>query len=195
MNAANLVVGVSVLLLLGSAAALGELAVSADIDASGQGYSGVVMVNQAAGTGQQQANARALAAGDHAGAQINVEQAQDLLSPDQRALNASAHIGGASFSQGAGVLGVNQGAGIGNQQINAFRIQLGAVPESLDDSGLAQSAALSSINSGAVVPQSGQRLISIDDQAFADSRGVVQLNQSAGAGNRMVNSLGIRVTD
>ena len=76
MNAANLVVGVSVLLLLGSAAALGELAVSADIDASGQGYSGVVMVNQAAGTGQQQANARALAAGDHAGAQINAEQAQ-----------------------------------------------------------------------------------------------------------------------
>ena len=112
MNAAKLVVGVSVLLLLGSAAALGELAVSADIDASGQGYNGVVMVNQAAGTGQQQANARALAAGDHAGAQINVEQAQDLLSPDQRALNASAHIGGASFSQGAGVLGVNQGAGI-----------------------------------------------------------------------------------
>lgn len=69
------------------------------------------------------------------------------------------------------------------------------MPESLDDSGLAMSAAPSSLNSGAVAPQSGQRQVSIDDQAFADSRGVVQLNQSAGVGNRMVNNLGIRIMD
>lgn len=195
MNAANLLVAVSVLSLLGSAAALGEMAASADIQASARGYDGMVMVNQAAGVGQQQANARALAAGSHSGAQIRVDQSQDLAGSDLRALDASAHIGGASFSQGHGVLGVNQSAGIGNQQINAFRIEVGSMPESLDDSGLAQSAARASLNSGAVVPQDGQRLISIDDQAFADSRGVVQLNQSAGAGNRTVNSLGIRVMD
>lgn len=195
MNFPNLVIAVAIGLLLGSAAALGEMAVKADIQSSGKGYNGVMMLNQAAGSGQQQVNARAVGAGDSTETRINVEQARGSLAGEHLLLDASARIRGDAFSQGNGVLGVNQSAGIGNQQINAFRIGLGSMPESLDDSGLAQSAAPSSINSGAVAPQSGQRQISIDDQAFAESRGVVQLNQSAGAGNRMVNSLGIRIMD
>ncbi|WP_339648340.1 adhesin [Halopseudomonas pelagia] len=195
MNSSNLVIAVAVGLLLGSAAALGEMAVNADIQSSGKGYSGVVMINQAAGTDQQQVNARALAIGDRAEIRIKVEQTRDIIAEEHLLLDASAQIRGDSFSQGNGVLGVNQSAGSGNQQINAFRIEFGSMPESLDDGGLAQSVAPSSINSGAEAPQSGRRVISIDDQAFADSRGVVQLNQSAGAGNRMVNSLGIRIMD
>ncbi|MFO7704534.1 MAG: hypothetical protein R6V43_05275 [Halopseudomonas sp.] len=89
MNFPNLVIAVAVGLLLGSAAALGEMAAHADIHFRGKGYNGAMMPNQAAGTGQRQ--------------------------------------------------------------------------------------------------------ISIDDQAFADTRGAVQLNQSAGAGNHMVNSLGMRI--
>ncbi|WP_022962427.1 hypothetical protein [Halopseudomonas pelagia] len=195
MNSSNLVIAVAVGLLLGSAAALGEMAVNADIQSSGKGYSGVVMINQAAGTDQQQVNARALAIGDRAEIRIKVEQTRDIIAEEHLLLDASAQIRGDAFSQGNGVLGVNQSAGSGNQQINAFRIEFGSMPESLDDGGLAQSVAPSSINSGAEAPQSGRRVISIDDQAFADSRGVVQLNQSAGAGNRMVNSLGIRIMD
>lgn len=197
MNSANLIVAVAITSLLGSATALGEMAFNADIQSSGKGYNGVVMINQAAGDSQQQANARAIAAGDHPQTRITVKQTSDPISADQLQLDASARIGGDAFSQGSGVLGINQSAGIGTQQINAFRVDVGSsMPESLDDSGLAQSAALSSINSGVVAPQSGgQRQVSIDDQAFADSRGVVQLNQSAGVGNRMVNNLGIRVMD
>lgn len=195
MNSANLVVAVAIASLLGSAAALGEMSANADIQSSGKGYNGVVMINQAAGDGQQQVNVRALAAGDNAQARIKVEQIRDIILEEQVQLNANARIGGDAFSQGDGVLGINQSAGIGTQQINAFRIEVGSMPQSLDDSGLAQSVAPSSINSGAVAPQSGQRQVSIDDQAFADSRGVVQLNQSAGVGNRMVNSLGIRIMD
>lgn len=195
MNSSSLVISVAIGLLLGSAAALGEMAVNADIQSSGKGYNGVMMINQAAGTGQQQVNARALAAGDVAQTRIRVTQNRDLIVEEHLLLDASARIQGDAFSQGNGVLGVNQSAGIGNQQINAFRIELGAMPESVDDGGLAQSAAPSSFSSGAVAPQSGERMVSIDDQAFADSRGVVQLNQSAGAGNRMVNSLGIRIMD
>lgn len=91
MNFPNLVIAIAVGLLLGSAAAFGEMAAHADIHSRGKGYNAVMMINQAAGTGQRQ--------------------------------------------------------------------------------------------------------ISIDDQAFADSRGVVQPNQSAGAGSHMVNSLGIRIMD
>ncbi|PPA00574.1 adhesin, partial [Pseudomonas sp. MWU12-2312b] len=33
------------------------------------------------------------------------------------------------------------------------------------------------------------------DQAFTGSRGVIQLNQSAGVGNRMANTFSVRVAD
>lgn len=181
--------------LLSSAAALGDAAFHADIQSSGQGYNGVVMLNQSAGIDQQQANAGVLSAGSQSQGQISITQTRDTIADQPLGIDASARISGDAFSQGNGVLGINQSAGIGNQHINAFRIEIGSMPESLDDSGLAQNAAPSSINSGVVAPQSGQRLVSIDDQAFAESRGVVQLTQSAGVGNRMVNNLGIRIME
>src|SRR5690606_6725606 len=106
-----------------------------------------------------------------------------------------AGIHGNAFSGGSGVLGVNQGAGAANQQINSFRVGAGVRPESLDDSGLAQATAGSSYPSAAGPHGAGERQVEIDDQAFADSRGVVQLNQAAGVGNRMVNNLGIRILE
>ncbi|MFD1699087.1 adhesin [Halopseudomonas phragmitis] len=165
----------------------------AQIHNSLQGYSGNAMVNQAAGSAQQQVNARAIAAGEHAS--VQVRQQRDQIAEETGQLDASSHITGNAFSAGNGILGVNQSAGVGNQQINAFRLGFGALPESLDDSGLAQSAAPLSLNSGAEVPNNGERLVEIDDQAFVGSRGAVQLNQSAGVGNRSVNNLGIRIID
>ncbi|KAA0961708.1 hypothetical protein FQ185_24985 [Pseudomonas sp. ANT_H12B] len=41
----------------------------------------------------------------------------------------------------------------------------------------------------------GYRQVATSDQAFTGSRGVIQLNQSAGVGNRMANTLSVRVTD
>src|SRR5690554_2614427 len=157
---------------------------------SGQNYSGNLMLNQAEGTEQQQVNSRAISAG--AAAPVRVLQQRGVMTfPED--LNAQVRIEGSAFSQGSGVLGVNQGAGMGNQQINAFRMAIGAVPESLDDSSLARNAAPLSHNSGAAVPNNGERLVEIDDRAFVGSRGAVQLNQSAGVGNRTVNHLGIRI--
>lgn len=161
------------------------------INNAGQAYSGNTMLNQAAGNHQQQINARAISAGDQAVLQLQQEQDANLV-PEH--LNARAEISGASFSQGSGVLGVNQSSGMGNQQINAFRLSVGAFPESLDDSSLAQSAAPLSHVSGVEAPIAGERRVEMDGQSFAGSRGVVQLNQSAGVGNRMINHLGIRVT-
>lgn len=187
--------GLFMSLLLVSAYALSDQAAKAEIDASGADYEGVIMVNQAAGVGQQQANVRAISVGDTPAARISVTQNRDAIPADSSLPAASAHIQRNAFSHGNGVLGINQSAGIGNQHINAFRIEIGSYPEGLDDSGLAQSAAPSSANSGAVVPQGGDRQVRVDDQAFSGSSGVVQLNQSAGVGNRTVNNLGIRITD
>lgn len=179
------------LLLLGSSPLFAQQEDVALINDAGRAYSGNAMVNQAAGNQHQQINARAISAGELA--VIRLQQGQDTqLAPPQ--LNARAEISGAAFSQGSGVLGVNQSSGIGNQQINAFHLSVGALPESLDDSSLAQNAAPLLQVSGVEAPIAGGRQVEIDDRSFAGSRGVVQLNQSAGVGNRMTNLLGIRIT-
>ena len=78
--------------------------------------------------------------------------------------------------------------------VNAVRVGISAQPQGIDDSALSQqNVALP--NSGTALPASGSRQIVNSDQAFTGSRGVVQLNQSAGVGNRMANTLNIRVAD
>ncbi|WP_193075129.1 adhesin [Pseudomonas sp. FME51] len=187
--ALHMIVGLGLLLAAGAHAAEN----TATIDSSAAGYQGVLMVNQASGNLQQQVNARAVSAG--AFPTLDVEQHRDGVLSTDAAVDLGAHIRGASFSGGSGVLGVNQGAGAGNQQINGFRLGAAARPESLDDQVLAQSAAGSFFNSAAEPFGAGERLVEIDDQAFSGSRGVVQLNQGAGVGNRMVNNLGIRMVE
>lgn len=161
---------------------------------SGQNYSGQLLLNQAAGHSHQQVNARAIALGSGAQAVLEIEQQREPMAPPATGMDASAHIAGAAFSQGQGVLGINQSAGLGNQSRNSLGISWGALPEPLDDSLLARTVA-PLINSEAVVPQRGERRVETDDQAFAASRGVVQLNQSAGMGNRSLNRLSIRVLE
>lgn len=171
---------------------------TANINQSGQNHQGVLMINQAAGDGQQQANARALAIGSTAdapaAAATKVRQINASLPVNPAGIDANASIAGSSFANSQGVVGVNQGAGSGNQQINALRIASG-LPQGLNDGALAQQSVRPSSLSGATEPQSGARSVSVDDSAFSNSRGVVQLNQSAGVGNRSINSLGIRITE
>ena len=166
---------------------------NATIDSSGARYQGNLGVNQAAGDQQQQVNARAIAIGHDANASTQIRQrSRSLVDP---ALDAQASIQGNAFSQGSGILGVNQSAGASNQQANALRISVSAQPQSIDDSVLLQQnvALVNSSDSTAQTP--GHRQVSTSDQAFTGSRGVVQLNQSAGVGNRTANTLSIRVAD
>jgi hypothetical protein len=161
---------------------------------SGASYRGGLSVNQAAGSQQQQINGRALAIGTSANATSKFRQYQELNGVD-RSLNAQASIGGNAFSKGSGVLGVNQSAGAGTQQINSFRVSTGSAAQGVDDSVLAQQIVVSSKNSGADESGPGERAVAIDRQAFAGSGGVVQLNQSAGVGNRTANTVSIRVME
>ncbi len=120
---------------------------------------------------------------------------QKLDTAADPSLNAKAAIRGNSFSNGNGVIGVNQSAGADNQMINAVRIGISAQPQGIDDSALSQQNVALLPGSGTVAPVSGSRQVVTSDQAFTGSRGVVQLNQSAGVGNRMANTLNIRVAD
>ncbi|MCK9801809.1 adhesin [Pseudomonas sp. MAFF 302030] len=160
---------------------------------SGAGYTGGLNLNQAAGDQQQQANVRAIAIGTEAKAVTRVTQKLDT--PADRSVNASSTIGGNSFSNGNGVLGVNQSSGANNQMVNAMRISISAKPQSIDDSVLSQQNVTLVPSSGATDAQQGSRQVVTSDQAFTGSRGVIQVNQSAGVGNRMANTLSIRVAD
>ncbi|MCL6702316.1 adhesin [Pseudomonas sp. T1.Ur] len=183
--------------LLGSSAALADpgVAVSshADLQNSGSRYTGNFNLNQAAGDQTQQTNTRAIAIGTDAQATTVVRQRLDTSASP--ALNASARIGGSSFTNGNGVLGVNQSAGANNQMANVMRVGISARPQSMDDSALSQQNVALVPNSGATETPTGSRQVATSDQAFTGSRGVIQVNQSAGVGNRMANTLSIRVAD
>jgi hypothetical protein len=165
----------------------------ADIQDSGVQYKGNFNVNEAAGDQQQQTNVRAIAIGTEAGATTSITQ--KITTPANPSMNATATIGGTSFSNGNGVLGVNQGAGANNQMANAMRISISAGPQAVDDSALSQQNVALLPGSGATGTSTGSRQVVTSDQAFTGSRGVIQVNQSAGVGNRMANTLSIRVAD
>jgi hypothetical protein len=185
------------LALLGCTSVMADSSVgvvnNANIDNSGTDYKGNFNVNQAAGDQQQQANVRAIAIGTNAGATTSVNQR--INTPANPSMNATATISGTSFSNGNGVLGVNQGAGANNQMANAMRISISAGPQSIDDSALSQQNVALLPSSGATDTPIGSRQVVTSDQAFTGSRGVIQVNQSAGVGNRMANTLSIRVAD
>jgi hypothetical protein len=165
---------------------------NAVIDNSGGQYQGNLSVNEAAGDQQQQANARAIAIGHGASATTQIRQ---RLRADVDSTNdARSSIQGDSFSHGNGVLGINQSSGAANQQANAMRISISAQPQSIDDSVLKQNVALIT-NSDPTDSARGNRQVATSDQAFTGSRGVIQLNQSAGVGNQTANTLSVRVAD
>lgn len=166
---------------------------NAEIDNSGAQYQGNFSVNQAAGDLQQQANARAIAIGHGASATVQIRQR--LRGQVDPAMDAHSSIQGNSFSNGNGVLGVNQSSGANTQQANALRISISAQPQSIDDSVLMQQNVTLLNNSDPTDSAPGFRQVATSDQAFTGSRGVIQLNQSAGVGNRMANTLSIRVAD
>ena len=174
------------LALLGSASAMADN--NAVINNSGKDYRGNLSINQAAGNQQQQANNRAIALGGQA-TTVNIQRLDGQVDPS---LNAKAAIQGASFTNGNGMLGVNQAAGANNQTVNAVRISVNPGPQSIDDSVLLQQNTTQLTDSG-LTPTTGSRLVVTSDQAFTGSRGVIQVNQSAGVGNRVANTLGITI--
>lgn len=155
---------------------------------------GVIAVNQAAGDDNQQANLRAFAGNtDSASVNASVLLEQSATNVPVKADGVmEAHVA-AAFQSMRGVLSINQVAGAGNRQGNLVSIGRGHGGEVLPDRVLSESVALSPSPAGVEASTTKVRQVSIDDNAFVGTRGIVQLNQTAGVGNQSANLLGVRI--
>jgi hypothetical protein len=171
------------------------LLIMSDLDSvigsgAGVGVTGVLAINLAAGVNNAQTNQASVIYGP-GGALVSGQQ-QTANSSRVYVGNASATISGNAFSNTVGVVAVNQVAGANNLQRNA--VTLGGVPlgaEAVADSELSATAARNGGNRGHA--GSGQTFdASISNDAFKGVTGIVQVNQTVGAGNATANSFVLR---
>ncbi|MDX7899631.1 MULTISPECIES: hypothetical protein [Aeromonas] len=146
---------------------------------------GAMGVNMVAGNNNQQGNLAAIALSGPAIVQFS-QQNQSTTNLNG---NQSVAILGSALSQSQGLVGINQGAGEANQQLNAFAL-------SLDDSGIGVvtdinlSTSVAKTPSGKV-PSNTTTSIYLDDNALTGSKGVIQVNQVTGQGNQAVNMVSL----
>jgi hypothetical protein len=165
---------------------LSRSAIDGDVLANARGR---VSINVSAGFANAQSNNAALAASSgsaNAVATANVRVDGVPRMPG----DSSALIAGNAFAGAAGMLSVNQASGSANAQANVIAIGLGADADALAESVLSSTAsgiAPASVFRGTV------REAAISDSAFRGARGLVQVNQSAGSGNRTANHFALQV--
>jgi hypothetical protein len=151
---------------------------------------GALAVNEAAGLDNVQGNQLTISTGGSVG---NVNLDEEGASVRARLDNASALIGSGAFANSSGAMMVNQAAGVGNIQRNSAQIGTGAFGVVMVSDG--ELSAVSATNGG-VGNQAGQaggiREVRIEGVAFRNATGLVQLNQTAGAGNATANSFVLR---
>ena len=146
---------------------------------------GAMGVNIVAGNNNQQGNLAAIALSGPAIVQFS-QQNQSTTNLNG---NQSVAILGSALSQSQGLVGINQGAGEANQQLNAFAL-------SLDDSGIGVvtdinlSTSVAKTPSGKVPPNTTTSIY-LDDNALTGSKGVIQVNQVTGQGNQAVNMVSL----
>ncbi|WP_344762923.1 hypothetical protein [Actimicrobium antarcticum] len=149
-------------------------------------------LNLAAGEGNAQSNATAV------GVSAAGLGSADLMSDQQVApLSAGVHgsdsvaIRGDAFRGSRGVLSVNQSSGSGNVQSNRVAVAAGVLSEISLDQMVQVSATVAP--SGPGTPARVRRA-EIAESAFNGSRGVVQVSQAAGVGNRTANVFALSVS-
>ncbi|WP_433703870.1 hypothetical protein [Paraburkholderia sacchari] len=151
---------------------------------------GALTVNEAAGIDNAQANQLTITSG---GSVANVNLDEQGATVRARLGNATALIGAGAFSNTSGAMMVNQSAGVGNIQRNSAQISTGVLGVAMVSDGELSSA---SATNGGMANQAGEtrgiREVRIDGAAFRNATGLVQVNQTAGAGNATANSFVLR---
>lgn len=160
------------------------------------GAAGAIGVNMAAGDFNQQANLRAIAVGEYAGASVQPMQ----LRTDNRATApdvATATIGGNAFNGAQGIVSINQASGTGNAEVNAVTAALAqkGIREA-DDSWFAAASAFAGGNQSPAPPAVAgrERAVAVESSSMQGVEGVVQLNQVAGSANATANQLQLSVS-
>ncbi|WP_246641663.1 hypothetical protein [Paraburkholderia edwinii] len=153
------------------------------------GATGAITVNEAAGINNAQANQLTISTD---GAAANNNTSVQSASANAQVTSARASIAGNAFSNTSGAVLVNQSAGAGNLQRNSVQLGTAAIGvETVSDSVL--SAAVP--NGGGLARANGvhdAREATISNEAFRNVNGIVQINQTAGAGNATANSFVLR---
>lgn len=158
-------------------------------------------VNMAAGDANAQINAAAIALSPNGVANVDLNTKQNLHQNSRPVPGISeSGIAGNAFTNSIGALSINQTSGTGNAQtsgtgnaqINGMAIGIG------QDVNVMSESMLSNMSTGAGLaahhePDEGTRSATISDSAFTGSRGLVQVNQSAGSGNRTANNFVIQL--
>jgi len=164
---------------------------SADIGAgAANGTVGAVTVNEAAGLNNAQSNQLTITNG--ANAMLNGTISVQVASARARVPYATASIGDGAFANASGAVMVNQAAGAGNPQSNSARIGTAAVGVETVSDGDLSAAAATNEGPGRSAQASGIRDASIASTAFRNATGLVQVNQTVGAGNATANSFVLR---
>ncbi|SDI91439.1 hypothetical protein [Billgrantia gudaonensis] len=158
-----------------------------------RGVQGAINVNMAAGSSNLQSNSGVIAMGEQALANnivVQVVTSNNRLAPEQ----ATAVIKDQALSQSVGWISVNQAAGQENVQSNTLSVALGIRGSSLNSESLSQVQSRTQESTEESDDGTSSRRVAIEDSAFAGSRGVIQVNQSAGKGNATGNHVGVRMT-
>ncbi|MFX3544803.1 hypothetical protein [Ralstonia mannitolilytica] len=158
-----------------------------------QHSAGRISVNQAAGTGNAQANLATLSTD-----QANVMSSQSIVSARAGA-SAASSITGAAFNSTSGLISINQTSGSANAQVNVVAIAPTASIvqrqvrhiEPLADTTLSDVAAQGRRQDTSPATD-GRQDASIASTALRNSSGVVQVNQTAGTGNVTSNTFVLR---
>ncbi|WP_363799686.1 hypothetical protein ABU614_05915 [Lysobacter firmicutimachus] len=159
-----------------------------------QRLQGRAAVNQAAGSGQMQANLATIAHASDGLALADAQLSQHGVAGAASVRDAVAHIAAGAFADAHGLLSVNQSAGAGNAQANLFAVSRGGMVSGLDDAVLADVAGAASAPADAAAASSSPlREASIAEGAFHGGQGVLQLNQTAGADNASANAIVLRL--
>ncbi|HTR10089.1 MAG TPA: hypothetical protein VMJ11_26240 [Paraburkholderia sp.] len=150
---------------------------------------GALTVNETAGVDNAQSNQLMITNSNVA---INVNGDEQLATVTARVKDASVTIGAGAFANTTGAMMVNQSAGVGNVQSNTALIGNGAIGVVAVTDGELSAAAASNGHQAQLAQAGGIREVRIDNAAFRNATGLVQVNQTAGAGNATANSFVLR---
>ncbi|PCE27816.1 hypothetical protein BWP39_04730 [Paraburkholderia acidicola] len=163
---------------------------AASIDAgAGVGMTGAVTVNEAAGLDNAQANQLTITSGNVVAVDNASAQSASVAA---KVTSTTASIGSNAFSNSSGALMINQSAGAGNLQRNSVQVGTAAPGvETVSDRELSVTAAKNG-GQGLSIGVHSVREATISNDAFKNVNGIVQINQTAGAGNATANSFVLR---
>lgn len=150
-------------------------------DAAFASVAGSVRVNEAAGAENEQANVAALSSGSRGAGATLMQQTTPTVNA-----GGTAALDGSVFSYAIGLVQVNQTAGAGNAEGNVAIVRTSVPADELSDSALAAVIPVQLTGAAPGASTNGD-VASSSPAAFAHASGIVQINQSAGTGNRTAN--------